>query len=474
MVQSTTRGAFHARRLAATLGACLTMLSTAPQWTAAQGQLREEKGTLPDGTRYIMRVPANWNGTLIRDLDYASRPDNPLGQYLIGRGFAMAGTARHTLRPFQYDPAREIANLNIVLDQFQARFRKPTRVIQYGCSGGGHVSLAVAEDFSDRVDGAVVLAAHTPVWLMNTFLDGWFTLKTLIAPTLPIVNLPYLATRGNVGHGVEGEIPESWRRAINGAQETPQGRARIALAAALGQWPAWSTQLVPLPRLDDVNALQHSLYHNVYDRYSENPGGEARIMFESAANGQQLSWNEGIDYRQLFETANQHYQNAVLQLYRDAGLDVMLDLAKLNAAPRVTASPHALTFWGAPGRTVKGNPKVPVLRMHEIGDFQVPLSLVQGYEPLVRQNGKDALYRTAFVEAPTHCGFNVAESAAAIETMMRRLNTGQWGSTEPEQMNTLAASLGTNVEPRFINPEPYLVKTYNRVWVPTAQDTSKR
>jgi hypothetical protein len=421
-----------------------------------------------------MRVPANWNGTLIRDLDYASRPDNPIGQYLIGHGYAMAGTARHTLRPFQYDPAREIANLNLVHDQFEARFRKPNRVIQYGCSGGGHVSLAVAEDFSDRVDGAIALAAHTPVWLMNTFLDGWFTLKTLIAPELPIVNLPYLATRGNVGHGVEGEIPESWRRAINDAQETPEGRARIALAAALGQWPAWSTTLVPLPRLDDVYSFQHSLYHNLYDRYAENPGGEARIMFESAANGQQLSWNDGIDYRQLFEAANPHYQSAVRQLYREAGLDLESEIAKLNAAPRVTASPHALKFWGAPGRTVKGNPKVPLLRMHEIGDFQVPLALVQGYDPLVRQNGKETLYRTAFVEAPTHCGFNVAELAAAVETMMRRLNTGRWESTEPEAMNALASSLGADVKPRFIRPNLYFVKQYNRVWLPAPESAGKR
>ena len=77
---------------------------------------------------------------------------------------------------------------------FDRRFRRPDRVIQLGCSGGGAVTLGVAEDFSSRIDGAVAMAAHIPVWQMNTFLDGWFTLKALIAPDLPVVDLPFEAS----------------------------------------------------------------------------------------------------------------------------------------------------------------------------------------------------------------------------------------------------------------------------------------
>jgi hypothetical protein len=41
-------------------------------------------------------------------------------------------------------------------------------------------------------------------------------------------------------------------------------------------------------------------------------------------------------------------------------------------------------------------------------------------------------------------------------------------------MNTLAGSLGTDARPRFIRPDPYLVKQYNRVWLPAADSTGKR
>jgi hypothetical protein len=49
------------------------ILAVASQLVAAQTlQYSEVAGTLPDLTPYRMRLPANWNGTLINDLDYAS------------------------------------------------------------------------------------------------------------------------------------------------------------------------------------------------------------------------------------------------------------------------------------------------------------------------------------------------------------------------------------------------------------------
>jgi hypothetical protein len=450
--------------------------STAP---AAQGAYKEERGTLPDGTEYLIRVPNNWNRTAIRDLDFvsnaASADSNARYEDMLRRGYAVAGTMRHRLRMFQYDPRREIANLDLVLDRLEAKFGKPGRVIQYGCSGGGHVTLAVSEDFSDRVDGAVALAAHTPVWLMNSFLDGWYSLKALIGPDyvaaggkmedLMITGLPNDGSADASAHGMEGALPAAWRKAIDIAQRTPQGRARIALAFTLGQWPAWVNNKVPRPNLENAAELQQSMYHAVHQN-AANPGGEARIMFENAANGQQLSWNAGIDYAKLFEDGNPHFKAAVRKLYKAAGLDVDADIAKVNASPRITASPHALAFWKQPGRTTKGNPKIPVLRLHMIGDYQIPHSLVQGYEAEVKANGKEELVRTAFLDATGHCNYNAAESTAAIETVMKRLDDGKWPSTDPADLNKRAAALNTGTSSRFMDVTEYRQGRYARVWKP--------
>ena len=80
----------------------------------AQAAFTEDGGALADGTQYLMRVPANWNGTLIRDLDYASGASNPRWPALLEKGYALAGTGRHRVRLYQYDPIREIANLDRV------------------------------------------------------------------------------------------------------------------------------------------------------------------------------------------------------------------------------------------------------------------------------------------------------------------------------------------------------------------------
>jgi hypothetical protein len=442
------------------------LLSLASFDVAAQGSAAEEGGKLPDGTAYLMRVPAKWNGTLIRDLDYASGANNPRWALLLERGYALSGTGRHPLRALRYDPAVEIANLDRVLDLFEKRFRRPARVIQFGCSGGGAVTLGVAEDFSSRIDGAVAMAAHIPVWQMNTFLDGWFVLKVLIAPDLPIVDLPFQGSGD-----VRADIPEAWRRAINAAQQTPEGRARIALAFAIGQWPAWVNGLTSEPDLNDADALQHAMYHAVFQNASD-PGGNSRVRKELAAQGRQLSWNTGVDYREFFANGNESLRTAVRRLYQQAGVDLEADLAKVNAFPRIEASQYALDWWNAPGRTAKGAPRIPLLRLHEIGDPQIPPSLVQGYDDLIRANGKGDLYRTAYVHAASHCGYTAAEAVAAIETMMQRLDTGRWPGTDPASLNTLAKSVHSSAA-RFTLIDRYAQKKYNRIWAPAAPPSTR-
>ncbi len=441
----------------------------------------DERGELPDGTHYRVTLPNDWNGVVVRDLDYVNRSESPptAGRYedLRRRGFAVIGTMRHRLRMYQYDPLREIANLDRVLDRFVEIAGQPRRTIQYGCSGGGHVTLAIAEDFPDRVDGCVALAAHTPVPLMNTFLDGWFALRVLIGPAyaaaghgsiedLEITALENDGTVDLTAHGRTGALPVAWRKAIETAQVTPLGRARIALTFALGQWPAWVTEDTPQPDLGDAAALQVSMCRALMLN-AANPGGEARIMFENAAQGQQLSWNTGVDYAAFLENANPALRSAMRALYAVAGVDPTDDLKRLADAPRIAAAPHALAFWSVPGRTTLGKPRIPVMRLHMVGDYQIPPSLAEGYEAEVQANGHAHLFRAAYVQATGHINFSAAESAAAIEVVLRRLDSGDWMDTSPASLNALGESIGTGTAPRFMDYGPYRHPRYNRTWRPS-------
>jgi hypothetical protein len=438
------------------------------------------EGALPDGTQYGLKIPKNWNGTLIRDLDLVARWPTAFGALYrdaLKRGMAVCGTARHPLRMYQYDPQREIANLDRVLDHFVAQFGQPQRTVQFGCSGAGHLALAIAEDHWERIDGSVALAAHTPVWLMNSFLDGWFALKTLltddyvasgrgVAEDLQIVGLPNDGTANANAHGRGGKLPADWRSAIDIAQASALGRARIALAFALGQWPAWVTDDVAEPDLEDVPMLQRAMYHAVHHN-AANPGGEARVMFENAAQGQQPSWNDDMDYRAAFTTANPFIRTAVSKLYADAASSLEADLERVQEAPRLPPSQHAQEFWAGKGRTTRGKPMRPVVRLHMIGDYQIPVSLVQGYQAEIDSNDRTNMFRAAYVRATGHCNFAVPESAAAIDLLLNRIESGVWDDTDATSLNARAARLTDGDEARFVAGEPYMQIRYNRIWHPS-------
>lgn len=442
--------------LAAGLAALVVSLAAALPSIAQAQTFTDERGTLPRGTTYQIRFPDNWNGVLINDLDFAQNPN--AGRYLnwLSRGYAVSGTARRADRAVAYDPAHEIHDLITVLDLFEAGHGKPRRTIQYGHSGGGHVALSMAEIHSDRIDGVVAGCAHTPVWLMNSELDAWFALQALIAPNLPVVNPPQNTS----------ELTVAWRAAIDEAQKTPLGRARIALAVTVSQQPAWVSTTTPEPNPKNVQQLQQSMYESFRQRAGGQLGGQSRFMFEHAAPGQ-LSWNTGVDYKEFFNHGDEDYKKAVRSLYRDAGFDLEQDLKRINAAPRVAADPKAIKWWTAAGRTVYAEPKVPVFRFHTNGDSAVTVALVEGYDKAVKKNGFDTLYRRAFVNRPGHCTFSTAESAAAVEVIMRRLDTGVWGSTEAMDLNILGTSLDPTTDARYYEFEQI---KYNRVWFPSLKD----
>jgi hypothetical protein len=316
-------------------------------------------------------------------------------------------------------------DLDRVVDLFERQWCRPRLLLQFGCSGGGHVGLAVSEAFHDRVDGTVAVGTHTPVWLMNTFLDGWFALKALLtehyvaagfgdASDLMISGLPNDGSAHPSAHGMVGRIPDAWRNAFRAAHATPVGRARMVLAFALAQWSPWLELGAPEPDLADVDALAEAVFRSAL-QIAQSPGGEARIMFENAAQGRQPSWNEGVDYAASYR----------------------------NAAPAI-----------------------PVFRMHLIGDYQVPYSLALGYVEALSLQGRSDAARVAFVKRTGHCNFTEAETATAVDVLLRRIETGAWPDTTPEALDARAASLASGSSSAFTDIGAYRIGRYNRLWLP--------
>lgn len=412
-------------------------------------------------TRYRIRVPKNWNGRLISDFDYYDAYIHPQYERLLKDGYAFCGPKRRTDRLENYDPAHEIHDLVSILDIFEDKFGKPKRTIQYGCSGGANVTIGMAEIHPDRIDGAIAVGTPTSMWMANSYLDALFVLKALIAPDLPIVGFPLKDPE-------KSKMREAWKKAIKKAQQTSEGKARIALALTIGQWPAWGgygQASYPEPNVHDIEKLQESMFDAVLRRL---PAGElgGYTMLERAAG--LLSGNQDVDYVVFFNNGNPQYKKAVEKLYKNASVSLKNDLQTINAFPRIVPEASAVKWWSSPGRTHVGEPKVPVFRMHNNGDGLVIPGITEGYETLVKENGYSSLFRSAYIQRWGHCAYTVSETLTAFEILNKRIDTGIWGDTDPDALNKLAQSLDSNSPSKFFDYQK--LKRYNRIWVPFVAD----
>ncbi|WP_432574451.1 alpha/beta hydrolase family protein [Kineococcus sp. SYSU DK005] len=401
-------------------------------------------GTLEDGTPFQFVVPQDWNGTVVVALDFVGGgPDEELTQRLLADGTARGGTSRAVTG---WDLRAAIDNQAEALDRFEQAYGPAQRAVASGTSMGGFVSAGVAQVHPGRFDAAVPLCGGLSgsVAQWNQKLDTVFVLERLVAPGLPVIDVP----------ADVGAAQRAWIEAIGQAQRTPLGRARTALAAAVGQVPAWGVEpdgsTPPPPQRHDAEALQRGAYLAL-------AGGPLPYVGQAMSSRRQIgavvggnpSWNTGVDYAAQLRRADPALRRAVHELYRAAGTDVRTDLADLAAAPRITADPAAVERF-ARGLVLDGDLEVPVLTVTNTGD-QISTAAQDGwYGQAVRRAGKGSLLRQVHVRSAGHCAFSAAEQQAALRTVLTRSATGRWPATSPRAMNARTVQAGTREAPRFV------------------------
>jgi pimeloyl-ACP methyl ester carboxylesterase len=304
---------------------------------------------LSDGIQFGAVVPPNWNGTLLLDLDFLSAWRMPNYQALFAQGYAGAGTVRNYTDPIGGQHIKPWVDRTLaVADRVAADVGRPKRVIAWGVSRGGHVALAAAQLHPDRINGAIPRGIYGGAAnLMNQDLDLMFALKTLLAPEddrLPLVNLS-AGPATPIPIGLEPGLA-AWNEVVGKALWTTQGRARLALAAAIAQLPDWVDATAPRPDEWDEDAIADGWARNIQTRIgAAGTFSFMRPAFETSAGGN-FSWNVGVDYWHLLSG---HRQEIVRTLYRRAGLDLHADLDAIETTPRIAPSPRLRTLrWSRP------------------------------------------------------------------------------------------------------------------------------
>lgn len=405
-------------------------------------------GTLPDGATYVIDVPANWNKTLLLYSHGYNTPGNPnpaynvgdslTGYYLFTNGYALAGSSYSTTGWAVHEAFQDqIA----VLDTFHGLVGTPAHTIAWGHSLGGMITAGLVQKYPDRFSAALpmcgVVAGGVGLW--NEFLDQAFAFNALVAgSTLQIVGIADPATNLNNAEQILGA-----------AQQTPQGRARIALVAALGDVPGWVDPSSPEPAPTDyatreVNQFVWLANANFLFMFY------LRTELETRAGGNP-SWNTGVNYAKQLKRSSSYAE--VQALYTAAGLDLNLDLVRLGNVAKVTADPAAVSYL-SDNVIYDGQISIPVLTLHTTGDGLVSPENERAYKSTVHQAQNDSFLRQAFIHRGGHCTFTPAETIAAFQALNTRMLTGKWKGFGPTPLNNAAFALGNPYNVMYVNGNP--------------------
>jgi pimeloyl-ACP methyl ester carboxylesterase len=453
--------------------ACLPLVTSAPP-VVAQPSYDLITGTLPDGTPWAVVTPAPlelWNGTIILDLDGngVRTTISPTVRWLLSKGYAYGGTTR-TVVGYSFDKACD--NLVDVRQHFIDHYGyTPLRTIAWGGSRGGFVARLCMEFYPDIFDAALVMAGGGAgeIAVLNSKLDSQFVLKTLVDPESPlkIVGIP------NNPAAIAAETA-ALTALVNLANSTPEGRARLALAAAIQQFAPWSVAGTPEPAPDDYDAQYAQLVAPTMLGMNYVFANPASVMagVEATAGGV-VAWNNGVDYTEMLARSGR--LDFVMAMYNKAGLGVkglMADLRILSEASRIYADPAAVAR-AEKIMSYTGKISGPVMNVDNIGDPVDSPPMKRAYQQTLRRAGNNQLLQIAWVRSAGHGAISDLEKVTAFTILINRLETGKWEGTSADEMNALAMQILSETEllpagePRFMEyhanmlPRPWDVSNWD-------------
>jgi len=238
-----------------------------------------------------------------------------------------------------------------------------------------------------------------------------------------------------------------------------QGRARLALVAAVIDLPGWFDPRLPEPAASDYAA-----------RAAAQADWESKVDFAFAFGyrhelerraGGNPSWNVGVDYSKLL--AGSPDRDEVQTLYAQAHLDLGEDLRALNAGANIKPDPSAAAYLEN-YISFDGDLGVPVLSVHTTGDGLVIPPNESAYAAVVAAAGESNMMRQVFVHRAGHCAFSPGEIVAALQVLLKRLDTGSWDEAglQPATLDAAAVAqgmaanqvFGLTLQPAFVSYRP--------------------
>lgn len=357
------------------------------------------------GIEYKIRVPANWNGTLlvfahetqwgppVAQVAPVAWPtvEPPLEEQLLALGYALAGAGYPT------SPEDGILSTLVLTTLFRGRVGNPSRTMIWGNSLGGLVALKLIEKFPGIYNGAIANCAPVAGDLYSV---DWA-----------------------LAFGLAYAAAYEWPSEVWGPIEDLHDDLDLFTdVVPVAHWPENYADFGKWEFMRRVLQIPPEAY---WTSYPENPGlfffggdlwkaTEMRANLEKLAGGP-VSQNVGVVY-----TLPQKDIDELL----DMGVDAEGLLAKMNARTDITAARRTrlyLKHWAEPS----GNIRRPVLTMHNICDGTAVIANETVYANRVAEKGNSERLVQAYVRAiPGHCTFSAEQYLSVLFAMESWLETG--------------------------------------------------
>ncbi len=408
----------------------------APSGRAAIGPL-DLSGNL-NGAPYRIRVPANWNGTLLvfahgyRDkADHVGEVDNrnadiapsaALEAPLLAQGFALAGSAYRDNGWAIEEAILDTKDLTVL---FRETVAKPDRTILWAVSLGTIISFKSMEQFGGIYDGALCTcgagAGATRVW--DNGVPVYLAYDVIFGVPAP------WGTVGAVRNDLDFEtevVPKLVLEVSN-----PLNFAKFEFIRLVAGTPGRGITTPPPPAFYPGWIFTDFFFLT-----------EARAELQRRAGGPYV---KNVDHLYSLSAAERGYLLAL-------GIpSAVVDgwLAQMNARRNITAAPAARNYVRL-NTDYNGKIKHPVLTMHTILDPLVVVSNESAYADLIAGAGREDQLFQAYTSGNGHCAFTGTQFLTAVTAIDGWVRTG----VRPTNASFPAAAgfLPTFVPPPLLQP----------------------
>ena len=371
-------------RAGAVLHVLLVLLLAANGPSARAADERAMREGVHEGADYVISLPPQWNGGLVMFAHgyEGEGPGNgnvrgsPLDFYLREHGYAWAASG---YRSKGYRPDWFLLDTLALRNHFIKEFGQPRWTIIHGQSMGGHVAIASLELHPEIYQGGFVECGVVE----GVGLVDWLYAYTAAAEY--ISKLPLL--------------------------ETP----RPAFDALVnGKW-------LPLMGSPGEYTERGKLFDSVAKHLA---GGDLPLRLE----GMKQRYVQNLNPRDVRPDRAQefarHADTRHIEFHIDGGNGV--DAEKLNReVARVSPAAGARTRDVNPVfAEFTGKIRVPLMTLHETGDFRVPFRLEQDYRRRTITAGTSHLLVQRAVRWPGHCAIDGAVRDRAFEDLIGWIERG--------------------------------------------------